>query len=800
MRSFVNYGSTALTGFGLAVVLSTAPVHAAAPEVALAGPLVQKLDWNTRSLQASDINADGLLDLVVANNDRATVDILFQLKAGADPFDSAPLSGSTPTAGGITARGNRWEPVVEDARFRRERVTTGVTMYDLAAGDLNGDGRPDLVYAGDPQALTVQLQQTDGSWSETRLTEAPAPSLAVGNLRLADFNADGRTDLAMLGLKELAIFYQSESGELAAPVRLPLADENCYGLEIVDLDGDGRPDLVYLSNTRRDALRVRLQNARGQFGPEQPYAIKDARCTLQILAPADAAKKQPARLLFAQQRTGQLEFFNLEIGTLAAGKNEKGKKDKADAAPVLRPRVFTPRAAGKTSAAYATGDFNGDGFEDIAVSDADGAQVFVYFRQSDGGFTVAERFPAFADIRSLAAGDWDGDGRAELVVGSAKEQAVGLARFNAEGRLDYPQPLPGSGRSLAVAAGDLAGTKTLTIVVLREEKGKRWLDFITRNPAGEPVVTRTVDLAGLKTDPRGLRLIDANQDGLLDVAVFTPLDSLRLYLQEKEGAFTDAAATAGFRKGLVDNLEASALSTGDVNVDGKSELLVSAGGFARALRVDAAGVLTVVDQFNARDSTAEITAAWVLPAVKGKRPEVLIYDRKGEQFQRLEANARGVYEVVDTVPVGRIDVVGAELKIGEKAGAAELFVWGKDRFWWLPLGAGDFTARTVETYTTDLPEVAYSDVLAGDLTGDGKVELVALDPQHNVVEVLARDEAAKAWVSRLHFRVFETDAHHQGRKGQALEPREVVVADVTGDGKKDLLLLVHDRVLIYPQQ
>jgi hypothetical protein len=32
-----------------------------------------------------------------------------------------------------------------------------------------------------------------------------------------------------------------------------------------------------------------------------------------------------------------------------------------------------------------------------------------------------------------------------------------------------------------------------------------------------------------------------------------------------------------------------------------------------------------------------------------------------------------------------------------------------------------------------------------------------------------------------------------------LEPREVVVADVTGDGKKDLLLLVHDRVLIYPQ-
>ena len=377
---------------------------------------------------------------------------------------------------------------------------------------------------------------------------------------------------------------------------------------------------------------------------------------------------------------------------------------------------------------------------------------------------------------------------------------MGLARFNAEGRLDYPQPLPGTGRPLAVAAGDLAGTKTLTIVVLREEKGKRWLDFITRNSAGEPAITRTQELTGLKTDPRGLRLVDANQDGLLDVAVFTPLDSLRLLLQAKEGSFAEATATAGFRKGLVDNLDASALSTGDVTGDGIGEILVSAGGFARALRVDTAGALTVVDQFNARESTAEITAAWALPAAKGKRPEVLLYDRKGEQFQRLRANARGVYEVVDTVPVGRIDVVGAELKIGAKAGAAELFVWGKDRFWWLPLGQGDFTARTVETYTTDLPDVSYSDVLAGDLTGDGKAELVTLDPEHNVIEVLARDEAAKTWVSRLHFRVFETDEHHQERKGDALEPREAIVADVTGDGKKDLLLLVHDRVLIYPQQ
>jgi len=91
-------------------------------------------------------------------------------------------------------------------------------------------------------------------------------------------------------------------------------------------------------------------------------------------------------------------------------------------------------------------------------------------------------------------------------------------------------------------------------------------------------------------------------------------------------------------------------------------------------------------------------------------------------------------------------------------------------------------------------------VVAGDLTGDGNVELVTLDPDGSVVEILARDETAKAWTSRLHFKVFETDEHFQGRRGESLEPREAIVADVTGDGKKDLLLLVHDRVLVYPQK
>jgi hypothetical protein len=77
--------------------------------------------------------------------------------------------------------------------------------------------------------------------------------------------------------------------------------------------------------------------------------------------------------------------------------------------------------------------------------------------------------------------------------------------------------------------------------------------------------------------------------------------------------------------------------------------------------------------------------------------------------------------------------------------------------------------------------------------------MVCVDPDKNLIEVLGRG-ADERWESRMHFKVFETDRHFQGRKGSVLEPRETNIADVTGDGKKDLILLVHDRVLIYPQE
>ncbi|MBK9991178.1 MAG: VCBS repeat-containing protein [Verrucomicrobia bacterium] len=741
-------------------------------EVALRGPEVMKLDWNTRALQVGDLNGDGLNDLVLANNDRSTLEILYQLKPGA-PNDTVPKSVNV----------NRWEPVVEDARFRKISVTTGVTVYDLLVADLNGDGRADLIYSGEPQALTIRYQQAGDAWTEKKITEAPAPIQFVGSIKTADLNSDGRLDLVMLGQKEIAVYIQEKNGELAAAERYALPDESCYGLEICDVDGDGKPDLVYLCANTRDALRVRLQSSERQFGPELAYTIKPTRCTLQVLNQATA--KQTAVFADAQDQTGQLELFTLER-TAATQTN-----------PSLRPRVFSPRPGSKTPCSYTIADFNGDGLADVAVSDPESAQVFIYLRQSEGGFSNSQKYPVFSDARSIASGNWGDSKRATLFVASTKEQSVGFTQFNNEGRLAYPQPLPTTGRPIALAAGDLAGDGKDRLVILREEKGKRFIDILARKDASAELV-KSIELTGLKTDPRAIRLVDANQDGRLDLAVFTPLDAMRLFVQGDKFEFTEVSASPGFRRGLVDNLEASAFSTGDLDGDGKPELLVSTGSFARALRLSPTGELTVVDQFNARDPSAEIGASFILPpTVAGQKPIVVLYDKKGDQFQTLVADAKALYRVNESTQAGKIEVVGVEVR-KTKAGT-EAFIFGRDRFWWLPMGKDDFAPTTLVTHATDLPEVSYADVIAGDLNNDGKPEIVCVDPDKNLIEILSRGDD-KRWESRMHFKVFETDRHFQGRKGSVLEPRETNIADVTGDGKKTSFFSFHDRVLIYPQE
>ncbi|MEW6747355.1 MAG: VCBS repeat-containing protein [Planctomycetota bacterium] len=745
------------------------------PVFRLSAPEITKLDWNTRALSAHDLNGDGLTDLAVLGNDRARIELLYQ---------KAP--GSTEVAGLRSVSTDRWEPVLEDARFVKGSVVTGIAMFDLEVGDLNGDGRADLAYTGRPDPLTIRYQGTDEPWSPGRVIDIGEPSQWTSTLEILDVNGDGRNDLVVLTQKELLVLTQNEKGDLARSETFTLSDESCYGLGVIDADGDAILDLFYLVAQKRDALRIRLRGADGRFGPERPFRIEAPSGQLASFAPE---RGLPNVLAGVQGRTHLVELLRAS-----------GGHDSTPAELKLEPQLFSVTSTGQKAAVYAVGDFDGDDRPDLAVADSGGASVAIFLQLAAGRFAAPKSFPCLAETSSLAAGDLDGDGRDELVMTSPKEKTLAVSELTKEGRLSYPAPLPATGKPLAVQVFDLDGDGVAEVVSLEEENKAR---RVTVMRSGGPKGTWSLvpfGLDGLKADPRGLAIVDADQDGLADLAVFTVQEAMRILVQQPDHTFVAASVEAKFRQGLVHNIEPSAFSVSDVNGDGKAEMIVAQKGFARALRMTSGGVLEVVDQYNARSPEDEIAAALAVDLDGEGAPEIVLVNTKGQNLQILRAQEGGVYRFTESLPIGTIDLVGTAVSDIDANGRPDIFLFGAKSFWWLPTGAPGLVVESLATYETDLKEVEPSAVAVGDLDTDGRKDLVVIDARSShVMEILAQDSSGR-WNNALYFKIFEADPHYRGRAGAPEEPREFLVTDLTGDRRDDIALLIHDRLLLYAQE
>jgi len=758
---------------GSSVAASAKEPEGVRPAFKLGTPQVTKLDWGTRFAVAADLDGDGRTDLALINNDRARIELLYQRRPG-ERITSRRLS-----------RSERWEPQLEDALLRKESLATGIRMYDLAVADLDGDGRPDLVYTGDPDGLTVRFQRPKGEFRKRRVLDIEDPVAWSGSLLAEDLNRDGRADLAVLTERRLLVFTQSSAGELEGPRVYSLSNDGCFGLRAMDVDRDGRLDLVLQVANRDDALRIRYGQDDG-LGPEQSFPVTSPRGLMQ---PIHLAKVCDPGLVLIDSATGMLRILGFAGPEEAEEENGLLKQ--------VRPRLFSSRVEGKVPPSYAVADLDGDGDLDIAIADPKGARIWTLLQRSRGIFAEAVEYPALSDVRSLVAADLDGDGRAELVMASPGERTIAVAGLSKRGRLSYPETVASTGKPGGVVAADLDGDGTQELAYFYEERRERGVVVLRRDAAGAWQPT-PVELSELKVSPRAITAVDANQDGRIDLALFIPNEPMRLLLQNEAGVLAEANADDGFRKGLLDDVEPSAFTTGDVDGDGLDEMLVAGKGFARALEITD-GVLEVVDQYNARSSDTEIASAVVLDLDTDGTPEIILVEAGADKAQVLRRGSDEVYRFAETVQMDGLELVGAGVTDLDGDGRSDLLVYGADRFAWWPLGTRDLTVVERFSFEPELEDVGYQLLAVADLNADGIPEIVAIDSRDShVLDLLAYDPEA-GWSSVMHFTIYESDPHYEGQRGAALEPREALVSDLTADGKTDLVLLVHDRVLVYPQ-
>ena len=312
----------------------------------------------------------------------------------------------------------------------------GSDATNLASGDLNGDGKPDIVTSHFDTISILKNASKPGIDSFTK--SSFITSLDAGNVAIADFDGDGKPDLINYNQSSSFAIFKNNGKDST----ITFGKEKDFNLdsifvqriEVADLDGDGKPDLIV---------------------------------------------------------TG---YNNTGVGTgiIWVLKNNSLGNNISFARPVALSLVSPQYALTSSISQTKIGDFDGDGKLDIVVSytvgffESNGSGIAIFLNQStkanilfSAGITVGEGASA------INVGDIDGDGKIDIIYGSSysdtfytipynyfnvliNKSTIGNISFSSIGTINYSYyPIAGwptSSSTYSIEAADIYGDGNVEVI------------------------------------------------------------------------------------------------------------------------------------------------------------------------------------------------------------------------------------------------------------------------------------------------------------------------------------------------
>jgi hypothetical protein len=465
------------------------------------------------SVAVADVNGDGKPDLLAAN--------------------ACNNNGCTSgTAGVLLGIGDgTFQPAVS-------YNAGGSNARSLSSGDLNGDGKPDLVIVSacssqsdcNSGIVGVLLGNGDGTF-QPAVTNFAGPN--PYNEALWDVNGDGKVDVIVGNMSDygngngrVGVMLGKGDGTLQTAVAYDSGGNNLSSVLVKDVNGDGKPDILAtnqcVDGSCTGAVGILLGNGDGTFQGISPY--NPGGINANSLVAVDMNRDGKLDLL-AVNVCSDSNCSNGSVGVLLG--NGDGTFHSA----------VQYASGGLYSFSLAVADVDGDGKLDVLVADecssstCTNGKVSVLSGNGDGTFKAPTAYgSAGAYALSIVAGDVNGDGKPDLVVGNE--------------------------------CGDISTCTNGTVGVLLGNGDGTFEPAVGYNSGGAYT--------------NSLAIADVNGDGRPDLVLTNQCSnssctsgSAAVLLGNGEGTFQPAA---NYNTG---GLYANALAVEDINADGKLDLLVT---------------------------------------------------------------------------------------------------------------------------------------------------------------------------------------------------------------------------------
>jgi hypothetical protein len=547
------------------------------------------------SLAVADVNGDGKLDLVYVAQYNATAGypnmLVVQYGNGDGTFQN-PIQSVTPSVNptsvvlGDFNKDGKLDAAVTDSSvsdvyvhiansdgtfqagvpYALKGVSGSCSASQVITADFRKVGKLDLAvgcaYNGET-GTDVLLGNGDGTFASAVLYSAGASGIAA-----ADMNNDGKLDLIVTGPpgNDVSVLIGKGDGTFkTTPISTPVSGNIAGSIVVADLNGDGKLD-VAMSGGWTGVL-VLLGNGLGGFkSPSYAYGNAQGESFLGLLVGDYNLDGKPDLAAVSYIETG--ESFSILTNN---GDGTFGSE--------------SDLLAGYGPQQVVTGDFNGDGKLDLAVSGystgGSASIVGIYLGKGTGAFASPVAYPVGNNPGAMVAADFNHDGKLDLAVVNNNDNTVSILLGNGNGTF-APQVTyaigaqGGSGVPNAIAAADLNKDGKLDLVI--SDTADTNITVLLGN--GDGTFKPATFWSTGQTVNTGVAIADFNGDGKLDIAVASLYPGslggqVALFFGNGDGTFQPATylnPPTG-----VSNYQVLSVAASDLRGNGISDLLVTNG-------------------------------------------------------------------------------------------------------------------------------------------------------------------------------------------------------------------------------